>query len=80
MVYIDMNGVFSKVVLKSQSRDVPKDINLYKPVRNKVYFHQLKVSGQLAADCDLVYVILVIYHRVTSFRGLRIYLQKPKNI
>ena len=53
MVYIDMNEIFSKIVLKSLSRDVPKDINLYKQVRDKVYFHQLKVSGQLAVDCDI---------------------------
>ena len=44
LVYnIDLNGVFSKIVLKSKSSDVPNDINLYKPVRDKVYFHQLKV-------------------------------------
>jgi len=60
MDYVDSEGIFSKVVLNSLHRNVPKDINLYKPVKNKVYFHELKVRKHqkyvLVSSCIIMCV------------------------
>ena len=37
-------GLFATVILEKLCNNIPKDINLYKPIENKMYFHELEVS------------------------------------
>ena len=44
IILIADDDVFATVMLQKLHHNIAKNINLYKPVNNKLYFHELEVS------------------------------------